>query len=254
MAGEDQVEALTAQIGLLLGEPVTPDQTVVLRSVHRAALISWARKRNMALAPALIGSAGGFTPRALLSGEAPVPASALGAVPSAPAAADAATFGGVGIDMEDVAALPDAEDYREHPFYRDNFTPREIAYCLMQPDVAASFCGTWAAKEAILKSGRVSGHRSHLHDIEITRDNLGRPSFPGCALSISHTKAAAIAICMVSAPQAALASVSPSAATFNAPTAVDAPSRPRVRVMATVMGVVVGVILGGGAVFLAGHV
>ena len=34
---------------------------------------------------------------------------------------------GLGLEIENIAALPDAEDYALHEFYRANFTPSEIA-------------------------------------------------------------------------------------------------------------------------------
>ena len=75
---------------------------------------------------------------------------------------------GLGLEIENIAALPDAGDYSQHEFYLANFTPSEIAYCTKEPKTKAAFQGLLAAKRAIIKSGAVSnppeGHRS----IEIT--------------------------------------------------------------------------------------
>jgi phosphopantetheinyl transferase (holo-ACP synthase) len=102
---------------------------------------------------------------------------------------------GLGLEIENIAALPDAEDYTRHEFYVANFTPSEIAYCTKQPKTKAAFQGLLAAKRAIIKSGAVNnppdGHRS----VEISFDGEGRPIHPGCLLSISHTGTLAAAAC-----------------------------------------------------------
>ena len=263
MAGEDAVAKTTSQISLLLGETITPDQPVSLRSVHRAALASWARKHAIALSPELIGASAPFTVKELLS-MGQVGGSSLPPPSSAPSQSTAAkpmmgSFAGVGIDMEDVSSLPEAKDYREHPFYRDNFTTAEISYCLRQADVASAFCGTWAAKEAILKSGFVGINRDRLDGVEIRRDPDGRPFYNGGALSISHTKSAAVAIFLVS--QTALPSpqepVRPptSELTANAPN-ISMPTDTRAnrqRSLAPILSACVGLIVGGGVVFFATH-
>jgi len=100
---------------------------------------------------------------------------------------------GLGLEIENIAALPDAGDYSQHEFYLANFTASEIAYCTKEPKTKAAFQGLLAAKRAIVKSGAVSnppeGHRS----IEISFDGEGRPAHPGCLLSISHTETIAVA-------------------------------------------------------------
>lgn len=58
----------------------------------------------------------------------------------------------IGIDIENISNLPECEDYREDDFYKNNFSQKEIAYCLIQPDIKASFAGKFAAKEAIIKA------------------------------------------------------------------------------------------------------
>ncbi len=198
MAGE-HLEQLTAYLSRLIGEPVAIDQPIKLRSVHRAALGSWARKQNIALRLTVISATVPFTVLDLI-GETSTVASV--AVPSSPVTAPVidsvqGTVAGIGIDIEDVENLPVADDYREHPFFQDNFTSAELAYCLRQVNVRASLCGTWAAKEALLKSGRVVADSGFLKKIEITRDAVGRPTFPQCSLSISHTPKTAVAVCVV---------------------------------------------------------
>jgi len=55
----------------------------------------------------------------------------------------------VGVDIEDVEAMPKANDFREDEFYKMNFSSSEIAYCILQPAPYASFAGLFAAKEEI---------------------------------------------------------------------------------------------------------
>jgi hypothetical protein len=86
---------------------------------------------------------------------------------------------GVGLEIANIAALPDAEDYAQHEFYAANFTPAEIAYCTKQREAKAAF-------QTLL-----AGERG----VEISFDPDGRPAQPGCLLSISHTDTLAAAVC-----------------------------------------------------------
>jgi phosphopantetheinyl transferase (holo-ACP synthase) len=103
---------------------------------------------------------------------------------------------GLGLEIENIAALPDAEDYALHEFYRANFTPSEIAYCIQQPAVKTAFQGLLAAKRAIVKSGAASDAPDRPGSIEIGFDSEGRPTYPGCLLSISDTGTIAAAVCL----------------------------------------------------------
>lgn len=194
------MEEIRAYLSRLTGEPVSPGVPLRLRSVQRAAFSSWARQGNIPLRLGVIGSGTPFLLEDLLAPEATAPgvmapAFALAPPGARPPAVEATASTAVGVDIEDVSSMPHADDYREHPFYQDNFTATEIAYCLLQANVRASLCGTWAAKEAILKTGVASAPAGHLKGIEITRDSAGRPIFPQCSLSISHTATTAIAMC-----------------------------------------------------------
>jgi fatty acid synthase subunit alpha len=53
-----------------------------------------------------------------------------------------------GVDVEDISVFTSVSD----AFLERNFTAAEIQYCKRQPNVAASLCGTWCAKEAALKA------------------------------------------------------------------------------------------------------
>jgi phosphopantetheine--protein transferase-like protein len=199
MAGEDALDELVAYLSRLTGETLSADQPTSIRSVHRAALTAWARKRNIPISFEKAGPDGTVRLRDLLAGGAGGPVAAAIIVP--PSAAPvlphgASPLSGIGIDIEEVGALPQADDYREHAFYRDNFTDAEVAYCIRQADAKASLCGLWAAKEAIFKAGLADAPSGHFKTIEIARDKLGRPSFPGGQLSISHTPTTAVAVCV----------------------------------------------------------
>jgi phosphopantetheine--protein transferase-like protein len=202
MDGSASFDAALAYVSRLTGQDVSLDQKLGLRSIHRVALASWARKENLKLRASLINSIEPFSLRDLLSDDG-IAAGPATPAPAFAAETDAAPL--IGIDIEEVASLPAADDYREHPFYRDNFSPAEIAYCVRQPDERAAFCGTWAAKEAVLKSG-APGTLSRLGAIEILRDDRGRPTYPGCTLSISHTASTAVAVCLRQPAPAAAAS------------------------------------------------
>jgi phosphopantetheinyl transferase (holo-ACP synthase) len=139
-----------------------------------------------------------FTINSLLEGKsALVQITPVASVENLPGGAGAGLHGskGLGLEIENIAALPDAEDYAQHEFYLANFTPSEIAYCTKEPKTKAAFQGLLAAKRAVVKSGAVSappeGHRS----VEIGFDSEGRAAYPGCLLSISHTDTIAAAIC-----------------------------------------------------------
>ncbi|HEY4847100.1 MAG TPA: hypothetical protein VIH87_04705 [Methylocella sp.] len=102
---------------------------------------------------------------------------------------------GLGLELENIAALPDAEDYALHEFYRANFTPSEIAYCIKQPAVKAAFQGLLAAKRAIIKSGAASDSPDGPRSVEIGFDGDGRPTYPACLVSITDTGTIAAAVC-----------------------------------------------------------
>jgi phosphopantetheinyl transferase (holo-ACP synthase) len=102
---------------------------------------------------------------------------------------------GLGLAIENIAALPDADDHAVHEFYRAYFTPSEIAFCIRRPVVKAAFQGLLAAKRAVIKSGAASEAQDGLGSIEIGFDSEGRPTYPGCLLSMSDTGTIAAAVC-----------------------------------------------------------
>ena len=111
---------------------------------------------------------------------------------------------GVGIDIERVENLPVAADFWSEPFFTENFTAAEIAYCQRQPDPRESFCGIWSAKEAVKKCG-VQFSRLSPAEIEILHDAQGRPVLwlaqnerlaKDCFVSISHSNGVSAAVCV----------------------------------------------------------
>jgi phosphopantetheine--protein transferase-like protein len=116
----------------------------------------------------------------------------------------------VGLDIECADNLPAAGDPASEPFYQENFTPAEIAWCLGQPDPRMSFCSVWTAKEAALKCG---GDFATLRpiELEVRHEASGRPLLRAartvqrtiasdCALSLSRAGSTCIALCIRKLP------------------------------------------------------
>ena len=113
----------------------------------------------------------------------------------------------VGTDIESAANLSWTGDPWTDPFYLENFTSGEIAYCLRRPDPRLSLCGLWSAKEATIKCMGVGG-RPHPKQIEICHDEHGKPYLRLVGevevvargmefrLSISHAGGLATAVCV----------------------------------------------------------
>jgi phosphopantetheine--protein transferase-like protein len=106
---------------------------------------------------------------------------------------DPAAAPGIGIDIEEVTALPRVADLRKEAFFTQNFTPGEIAYCILQADPYTSLAGLFAVKEAIVKADGQYRNRP-FHTMEIGHTEEGRPEFPGFGLSISHAGGMAVAV------------------------------------------------------------
>jgi holo-[acyl-carrier protein] synthase len=135
------------------------------------------------------------------------PATPLPAMPHGPAALSTVlpSFG-LGMDLEEIQALPIATDFRAHDFYRAHFSPTELSTAFLKPDPRVHLCGIYCAKEAVKKS-----HPDLLHlrmlDIGISHDENGRPlvSLTDANLqrrflfqiSITHTSSVAAATCLV---------------------------------------------------------
>jgi holo-[acyl-carrier protein] synthase len=104
-----------------------------------------------------------------------------------------------GIDVEEIDALPGADDYWEHEFYRLTFTDAEIAYCLAQAEPRQHFAARWAAKEAVRKLAP-EYLKVESNDLEVIVQANGAPrmALRGAALpidvSLAHTGAVAVAV------------------------------------------------------------
>ena len=99
----------------------------------------------------------------------------------------------IGIDLEEIKLMPIANDFREDEFYSMNFSPSEIAYCILQANPYASFAGLFAAKESIVKADN-SFINTLFNKINIDHLPGGKPIHPQFQISISHTPSLAIAI------------------------------------------------------------
>jgi len=139
-----------------------------------------------------------FRIASLFEGKSALVLTPLAADGSTPGSAGPGFLGskGLGLEIENIAILPDAEDYGLHEFYRAHFTPPEIAYCIKQPTVKAAFQGLLAAKRAIIKSGAARDAPDAPGSVAIGFDGEGRPTYPGCLLSISDTGTIAAAVCL----------------------------------------------------------
>ncbi|WP_336515197.1 holo-ACP synthase [Pollutibacter soli] len=100
---------------------------------------------------------------------------------------------GIGIDIEEISALPVVSDFRTSPFYEMNFSPGEISYCILQPNPYSSFAGIFAAKEAIIKVNN-SFKSLPFSSIAIHHLESGKPVFNDLHISISHTDNYAVAV------------------------------------------------------------
>lgn len=133
---------------------------------------------------------------------APTPVEAQSAGSTSPGADRA--LGGVGLEIVTLADLPDAENYSDHEFYFENFSPSEIAYAGRQPSAKACFGGLLAAKKALVKAGAANGPFEGLRGVEIHCDAEGKPTYPSSLLSISSSGAFAAAVALQVGPAAAL--------------------------------------------------
>jgi phosphopantetheine--protein transferase-like protein len=166
---------------------------------------------------------------AALSGEAAPIASPNAPVPIKAAAIDSSGLQ-VGLDVEDIRALPMATDYWEHEFYRGTFAKSEIAYAVLQPEPRTHFAGFWCAKEALRKCdpgfAGVSPDRTAVAHAADGRPYLTLASDAGPerlphAVSISHTLdiATAVVVSGAAAPAVVVETIAPMIVAATAPEA-----------------------------------
>jgi len=99
----------------------------------------------------------------------------------------------IGIDVEEISMMPVVTDFREDEFYKMNFSPAEIAYCILHSNPYASFAGLFAAKEAIVKADNQYKNKP-FHTITVDHLPGGKPVHTAFEISISHTALLAIAV------------------------------------------------------------
>ena len=99
----------------------------------------------------------------------------------------------IGIDVEEISAMPQVNDFREDSFYKMNFTDPEISFCILQPRPLASFAGLFAAKEAIVKANNAY-KGIPFNAIAIDHLPAGKPLHKEFELSISHTNEVVVAV------------------------------------------------------------
>ncbi len=195
---------ICAFLGRLTARDIDPGDGIGLTSAQKAQFAAWLRREGVDFDYAVIDRPT-FTVDALLGEGDRVPVNASDRTVSARSAPQhPANQGavmpiagiGVGIDIAALSNMPQADDLRSHAFYKENFTPRELAHCLSRADERLSLCALWAAKEAILKSGAAERPKRGLATIEIEHDENGRPTYPMCQLSISHEADLAVAVCL----------------------------------------------------------
>lgn len=115
----------------------------------------------------------------------------------------------VGIDIVETARIRSTIERFKERFLERVFTDAEIAFCDAKSDPYQSYGARFAAKEAILKAlgtGKSRGMR--WKDMEILDDEHSRPTarlygrvkeltHGKLHLSLSHTSASAIAVCIL---------------------------------------------------------
>lgn len=114
----------------------------------------------------------------------------------------------IGVDIVEVGRIEDSLAKRRERFLDRLFTPTEQAYCLSKSNASMYLAGRFAAKEAVLKVLGTGLRNIKWTDIEITKDDLGKPHvrLSGTAgalaerqeisqilLSISHSRKYAVA-------------------------------------------------------------
>lgn len=114
----------------------------------------------------------------------------------------------IGVDIVEIRRIEASLSKRGERFLNRLFTPAEQAYCLSKSNASIYLAGRFAAKEAVLKVLGTGLRNAKWTDIEIKKDDLGKPHvrLSGAAgalaaqqeisrilLSISHSRKYAVA-------------------------------------------------------------
>ncbi len=205
---ENELRELVARILM-----IPPEQVVARTSLSSLDNSLGEAKLRLGLKRLGLGIPGGLRPATF--GEL---SSLLAAEPS-PASPVSAAMGGqsplpapgprVGLDLQEINALPSTDDYWAHSFYAGSFAKSEIAYAIAKAEPRVHFAGFWSAKEALRKC---DDRFLHVDPTEtaVEHDARGRPSFTWKnsggvqrlphSLSISHSAGIAMAIVMAIFP------------------------------------------------------
>lgn len=107
---------------------------------------------------------------------------------------------GLGIDIVEVERIKKAIETTKG-FREKVFTANEISYCDKRKNKYENYAGRFAAKEALVKALGQGFTKYSFLDIEITNDELGKPTinFKGKKIdvSISHEKHYAVAMVII---------------------------------------------------------
>ncbi len=184
-------------LGTLLNRPLTAATPLRLSSAQRARFNAWLHERGTQVQDQRLS--GEFTIAELIGdGAAAVPPAPVAASPRPATAASATLPIEVGLDIQSVAELTDGInllDLKGDSQMTRLFTARELSYAQARPSPAETVAGLFAAKEAIRKSlGGPAWTPEQFRAIEVLSDEDGRPTFPGFAVSISHSGGIAAAV------------------------------------------------------------
>jgi holo-[acyl-carrier protein] synthase len=81
----------------------------------------------------------------------------------------------IGIDIVEIERIEEAMIKRKERFLDRLFTPAEQEYCLSKSNASMYLAGRFAAKEAVLKVLGTGLRNVKWTDIEIIKDDLGKP-------------------------------------------------------------------------------
>lgn len=202
---QDRIKAVIAAVARVSPDRVVDDARLADIGLGTSIAISILKTRLKDEAGIETGALTWRSRVADVHGGALPPASAPSApraatTPSTRAEAPAMRLPEIGLDLQDVAALPEWPD----AFYQDHFTDAEIARGRERPDARLHFCGIWCAKEAARKASPALAALP-FRAIEIDADAAGKPflrvhetslSSLRVSISITHTETSAAAVAL----------------------------------------------------------
>jgi phosphopantetheine--protein transferase-like protein len=250
--------SLIEYLSTLLNRPVAASQHVTLSSAQRARLLGWLESQGRSVdADAIKGSfevgALAIEPRQseALPARKPARTSARSAGLTPP------RLPGVGIDIQSVSELISPKaliDLKADSELRAIFSLRELSYASAKDSPADTLAGIFAAKEALRKADPGLLHQA-LTDIEILPDDSGAPTWPGFAISISHSAGMAVAIAIQTVGTRQDLDVGAAVATGRRvpeASADIAPASEQTRRLSRISMIVIALLVGGAVAGMAG--